>query len=137
VKNLAIVIYLFAAGSLLLVIGTAILFAPNAFHGNNGIALGSNPNLLSEIRAPGALLAASGILILMGAFRNDMRSRAAQISVLVYGSFGIARVVSIALDGMPSSSLIGAMVLEFTVAILGLAVLSGGRASALRPVYKS
>ena len=124
------IIYLVIAGLLLLAIGGAILLVPDAFHGSNGITLDANPNLLSEIRAPGALLAGSGIFILLGALRKSQRPNAVQLSVLVYGTFGLARLLSIALDGMPSSSIVGAAVLELSVAFVGLAIVWGRRAPA-------
>ncbi len=127
-KTTMTVIYLVISGLLLLVIGAAILLAPHAFHGSNGIALGDNPNLLSEIRAPGGLLAASGIIILIGGIRPLLRSHAVQLTTLVYGSFGVARLMSIAMDGMPSDSIVGATVLEFVVASIGLALLLQTRA---------
>lgn len=111
------------AGLIMLAIGGAILLVPHAFHGGNGIALGNDPNLLSEIRAPGGLLACSGITILVGAFRNQLRSLAATLSVLVYGSFGVSRLVSIGLDGMPSSSIVGAAAVEFAVASAGVFIM--------------
>jgi hypothetical protein len=117
------VVFLSIAGLLLLAIGGAILLAPAAFHGSNGIALGDNPNLLSEIRAPGGLLVGSGIIILIGAFRKELRIRAVQLTALVYGSFGVARLVSIALDGLPSTSIVAAAALELTVALVGIAIL--------------
>ena len=61
-KNTTTVIYLVISALLLLTIGSAILLAPHAFHGGNGIILGDDPNLLSEVRAPGGLLAASGVV---------------------------------------------------------------------------
>ena len=127
-KNTMSVIYLVTAGLLLLAIGGAILLAPHTFHGSNGIFLGDNPNLLSEIRAPGGLLAASGIMILMGAFRVRLRASAVQLTTLVYGSFGLARLVGMALDGMPSSSIVGAASLELFVAFVGLVILWRARA---------
>lgn len=104
-KNVMTTIYLIVAGLMLLAIGGAILLVPHLFHGSNGIALGNDPNLLSEIRAPGGLLACGGITILIGAFRKQLRSLATTLSILVYGSFGVSRLVSIGLDGMPSSSI--------------------------------
>ena len=127
-KNPMTVTYLVIAGLLLLAIGSAILLAPHAFHGSNGIILGDNPNLLSEIRAPGGLLAGSGIIVLMGAFRTRLRTPAVQLATLVYGSFGAARLVSVVFDGVPSSSIVGATVLELVVAVVGLAMLLQSRA---------
>ena len=127
-KNKTTVTYLVVAGLLLHVIGGSILLAPHAFHGNNGIDLGDNPDLLSEIRAPGGLLASSGIAILIGAFRRRMRLPSLQLATLVYGSYGIARLVSMMLDGMPSASIVSATLLEFIVAIVGAAILWQQRA---------
>lgn len=122
-KHTATTIYLAIAGLLLLVIGSAILLAPHTFHGSNGIVLGNNPSLLSEVRAPGGLLAASGALALISLIRSGVRLFAAQLMILVFGSFGSARLISVALDGIPSSSIIGATILEFIVAAVGIAIL--------------
>ncbi|MEM6454767.1 MAG: DUF4345 family protein [Acidobacteriota bacterium] len=116
-------VFLFLSGLLLLGIGSAVLLVPRAFHAGNGIVLGSDPSLLSEVRAPGGLLTASAILILLGAFRRALRSLAMVLTVLVYGSFGLARLLGLGLDGMPSSGLVGATVIELIVAAIGLAIL--------------
>jgi hypothetical protein len=122
-KDSVTTIYLAIAGLLLLVIGAAILLAPHAFHGSNGIELGNNPNMLSEVRAPGGLLAGSAILALISVFRRGLRAFSTRLMVLVYGSFGLARLVSMAMDGYPSSSIVGATLLELIVAAIGIAVL--------------
>ncbi len=121
------VVYLVIAGLLLVAIGGAIFLFPHAFHGSNGIELSDNPNLLSEIRAPGGLLLASGMTMLLGAFRQPLRNVALQLSVLIYGSFGVSRLVSMGIDGMPSSSIVAATLVEAVVAIAGMFVLSRAR----------
>jgi len=122
-KNHLTSVFLFISGLLLLVIGGSILLVPQAFHFvGNGIVLGDNPNLLSEIRAPGGLLAGSAVLILIGAFRPDLRTLAVILTVLVYGSFGLTRLFSLVLDGMPSTGLIGATVIELVIATVGLMI---------------
>ena len=115
-------LFLFISGLLLLIIGVGILFIPHAFHAGNGILLGNDPSLLSEIRAPGGLLLGSAIIIFMGAFRNAWRAHAISLTILVFGSFGLARLVGMALDGMPSSGIIGATLIELVVAALGLMI---------------
>ena len=122
-KNSLTVTYLVLAGLLLLSIGSTLILAPQAFHGGNGVVLGDNPNLLSEIRAPGGILVSSAIIILIGAFRAPLRLRAVQLTTLVYGSFGVPRLVSIALDGLPASSIVAAMALELAFALIGLVLL--------------
>ena len=124
--------FLFISGLLLLAIGGGLLLAPHAFHASNGIELGSDPSLLSEVRAPGGLLLASAVLILLGTFRPALRSMAIFQTVLVYGSFGVARLVGMAMDGLPSSGIVGAAVIELVIAALGLAILKGSRKTASR-----
>ena len=116
-------VFLFIAGLLLLAIGGTILLAPHALHAGNGIVLGHDPNLLSEIRAPGGLLVGSAVFILIGALRPDRQSLAVMLTVLVYGSFGLARLLGLALDGMPATGIVAATVIELVVAAIGLLVL--------------
>lgn len=115
--------FLIFAGLLLLVIGGSILLAPHSFHGSNGIALGDNPNLLSEVRAPGGMLTASGIVALIGAIRANLASIAILLSVLVYGSFGVARILSMIVDGMPAPAIVAATVIELAVSVVGVLLL--------------
>ncbi len=117
------VIFLSVSGLLLVVIGGTILIVPHAFYASDGIVLGSDPSLLSEIRAPGGFLAGSGLLILTGTFRNHLSSLAVLLTVLVYGSFGLSRLLSLVLDGIPSDSLMIATVIEVAVAAIGLMIL--------------
>ena len=122
-KTWLTVIFLFISGLLLLTIGSTILFVPHTFYASDGITLGHNPSLLSEIRAPGGLLAGSALFILMGVFRSHLRSLALLLTVLVYGSFGLSRLLGLVLDGMPSNNLVMAAVIELTVAVIGLMIL--------------
>ncbi len=117
------VIFLSLSGLLLLAIGGTILITPHAFYASDGIMLGSDPSLLSEIRAPGGFLTGSGLCILTGTFRNHLRSLAVLLTVLVYGSFGLSRLLSLVLDGMPSDSLVIATIIEVAVAAIGLIIL--------------
>lgn len=126
-KNTMTVLYLGMAGLILTAIGGAILFTPHAFYGSNDIALGDNASLLSEIRAPGGLLLCSGLLIVASTFQNSLRHTALWLSVLVFGSFGLARLLSIALDGMPSSSIVAATLIEVLAALVGLVAIRGSR----------
>ena len=116
-------VFLFLSGLLLLGIGSAILVIPQTFHGGNGIALDDDPSLLSEVRAPGGLLTASSILILVGTFRRSLRPLATVLTVLFYGSFGLARLLGFALDGIPTRGLVGSTVIELIVALIGLLIL--------------
>jgi len=108
------------AGALAAIIGSAVLFIPESFIMSNGIALPRDPGLLNEIRAPGALLAASGILAIILAIRNVLVDIAAAGAALLYGAYGAGRLVGYLADGHPGSGLVAAMGIELAVAALCL-----------------
>jgi hypothetical protein len=103
------------AGVILLLVGAMTLLQPQVFFASEGITLGSDPGLLSEIRAPGGLLIGCGISILVGAFRPTITQTPLMLSAIVYGSFGLSRLLSMGLDGLPSTSLMGATVVELVI----------------------
>ena len=118
-KTKLITVYLAVSGLMLLAIGLGILLAPTAFHAANGIALGTDSSLLSEVRAPGGLLAACALLILAGVVQLHRRALSLQLTVLVYGTFGVSRLLGMLLDGLPSGGIVAATGVELIVAILG------------------
>ncbi len=93
-------------------IGASILLAPTTFHASNGITIGQNPSLLSEVRAPGAALLVLGAMMLVGAFVRSFTFASTSIAMAVYLSYGSARLLSIGLDGMPAPGLVIAMGIE-------------------------
>lgn len=109
------------SGLTALTIGAFILFAPHAFYANYGITLGGDANLLSELRAPGAGLAAFGLLMLLGVWRHAVLPIGMAVALAVFIAFPAGRLVGIAADGMPSGSVIGALVVELVIAALCLA----------------
>jgi hypothetical protein len=111
-KTILIISGLIASG-----FGAAILFTPVAFYASYGIELGGNFSLLNEIRAPGGALMASGILIISGAFVDKLSFTAAVASTLLYLSYGLSRVMSIAVDGMPVEGLVQAAILEIAIGL--------------------
>ncbi|AFY36892.1 hypothetical protein Lepto7376_0459 [[Leptolyngbya] sp. PCC 7376] len=101
-------------------VGAMIQLSPADFYAMNHIDIGENLNLLSEIRAPAMALLSYGILILAGIFISRLTFTATLLASTFYLSYGVARIVSIGLDGWPSESLITAAVIEI---VLGLASL--------------
>ncbi|MEL7361964.1 MAG: DUF4345 family protein, partial [Bacteroidota bacterium] len=89
--RLGIQLLLALAGLTLIALGAAILVTPHAFFATNGILLGSDPSLLSEIRAPGAILALSGLFVVRGVVQRSRRRQALQIATVVYGAYGATR----------------------------------------------
>ena len=104
-----------------LAIGTLITLAPHAFYASYGITLGQDPNLLNELRAPGAGLVVFGALMLAGVFRAAMAPIALAVALTVFLAFPAGRIVGIVMDGMPAGSVIGALAFEIIIAGLLLA----------------
>lgn len=109
------------AGTTALGIGAVILAAPHAFYGSYGIALGTDPSLLSELRAPATNLAALGALILAGIARPSLKQMSIAIALIVFIAFPAGRIVSLAIDGVPSQSVLTALFIEVAIGALCLA----------------
>ena len=101
-------------------IGTATTITPRAFYASYGIALGSDPSLLSELRAPGAGLAILGAVMLAGVVRQSLSKVALVAALVVFLGFPAGRIVGLALDGIPSTAILAALVFELAVAALCL-----------------
>ena len=119
------------AGITSLGIGTFILTAPHAFYASYGIALEPDPSLLSELRAPGAGLAAFGTVMLAGIVRPALRQAAVVAALTVFFAFPAGRILSLLTDGMPSSGILGALGLELAIAALCLFAFRRGTGSAV------
>ena len=111
------------SGAIAVLIGVSILFAPNAFFAMNHIALADDPNLMSEIRAPGGLLMASGVVMICGAIMRSLLRAALLTSAVVFGMYGVSRVVSVVFDGAPSSSLVGALGIELLFGLIAASLI--------------
>ena len=99
-------------------IGVGLLFAPAAFHGANGIEIGTDINLLSEVRAPGGVLLVAGVAMLGGAFARRFATLATAIGAAMFLAYGLARLVAMSLDGIPGPGLVTATVIEWILGIL-------------------
>ena len=108
------------AGVTSLGIGGFIVATPYAFYASYGIALGPDPSLLSELRAPGAGLAAFGAVMLAGIFRPAFRQAGIVAALIVFLAFPAGRVLSLLADGVPSGGILGALVLELAIAAICL-----------------
>ena len=117
---------LFVSGLIATGIGAATLFAPVAFLGTSSIDLGSQVNLLSEVRAPAGALLAGGIVILSGIFVNRLTFTSTVIAALMFLSYGVGRVLSVAVDGVPADAIVGATALEIVIGLAALFMLVRG-----------
>ena len=119
-------IALSVAGITALGIGALILITPYPFYASYGIVLDTNPSLLSELRAPGAALTAFGAVMLAGIVRPALRQTAVVAALTVFLAFPAGRVLGLVVDGMPSSGILGALVLELVIAALCLVAFRRG-----------
>lgn len=109
---------LLTAGIIALLVGTAELLVPVQSEDFLGIVIDRDISLLNELRASGGGLAAVALLILAGAFLAELAYFSALLGTMLYWGYGLARVLSITLDGMPDPRLVQIAGLEFGVGLL-------------------
>lgn len=97
-------------------IGISILFDTQNFFAHNGIEVTGDPGLMSELKAPAIVLLAAAVVLLVGSVKSRFTDMALMIGAIVYGSYGLGRVVSILIDGLPPQPLIAAAVVELVLA---------------------
>jgi hypothetical protein len=114
---------LIVSGLVATTIGMLIVAQPMAFYAENGIDLSGQTSLLNETRASAGFLLASGLLILSGAFVSKLTFTSLVVSVVLYLAYGLARVLSLVVDGGPAQGLVLAMVLELGIGLVALWVL--------------
>ncbi|MEZ5346511.1 MAG: DUF4345 domain-containing protein [Pyrinomonadaceae bacterium] len=118
-------IVLIISGVLLLIVGIMILLFPHSFYASNGVILGEQAGLLSEIRATGGLFAGCGIILIIGAIRQNIMRSALILAALIFGTLGVARLFSFLIDGMPGSSIAAAAFLEIIIGTLCAVLIPG------------
>jgi hypothetical protein len=115
--NRTLRILLVICGLIAIGIGASILFAPAQFHASYGTELGTNANLLSEIRAPGGALLVLGFLMLIGVVVKPFALASTSIAAAVYSAYGVSRLLSIGLDGRPGDGLLTATAIELLLGV--------------------
>ena len=118
---------LFLSGFIAMAIAATILFAPEMFYAGYGIEVGDNPTLANELKAPAGTLLVAGLLMFAGAFRLQFAVVSLATATAVYLSYGLARVLSIVIDGLPHSGMVGAAGIELVVGGICLLTLLDAR----------
>lgn len=113
-------IALAVAGATSLGIGATIVGAPHVFYASYDIAIGTDPSLLSEVRAFGAGLTGFGAVMLAGIIWPPLRQTAIVSAHVVFLAFPAGRLVSLVADGVPSTGILSALGLELAIAALCL-----------------
>ncbi len=96
-------------------IAATILFAPGAFYSGYGIDVSGNPTLANELKAPAGALLIGGLLMFAGVIRSKLAVLSLTIASVIYLSYGLSRALSIVLDGIPHSGMVGAAVIEIVI----------------------
>jgi hypothetical protein len=109
---------LLGAGSLLGLIGGALLLDPQGFLAGSGVRVAPDPDLMSEITAPAGMLLIAALLMLIGGVRSRYTDLGLVTGALVYGSYGVSRLFSMVTFGLPSMALTIATLVEIGVALL-------------------
>ncbi len=128
IKGLLLISGLLAAG-----IAATILLAPDAFYAGYGIDAGSNVSLANELRAPAGLLFIAGLLMLAGVVRTELTVLSLAIATVIYLSYGLSRLLSMAIDGVPHSGLVTAAALEIAIGVICLMIFMRFRNSGFVP----
>ena len=114
---------LFLSGLVAVAIALAILFAPGAFYGSYGIDVVGNATLANELKAPAGALLIAGLLMFAGVFRRNLIVVSLATSTAIYLSYGLSRVSSIVLDGMPANGMVSAAGVELLIGAICLLTL--------------
>lgn len=96
-------------------IAVTILMAPEAFYAVYGIEVAGNTNLTNELKAPAGMLLVAGLMMLAGVFRSRLTMTSLVTGAAVYLSYGLSRIASIAVDGVPHNGLVEAAVFEIAI----------------------
>jgi hypothetical protein len=114
---------LFGSGLVAVAIAVTILFAPAAFYAGYGIEVIGNATLVNELKAPAGALLVAGLVMFAGVFRCELAVVSLTTAAVVYLSYGLSRVTSIAIDGVPHSGMVNAAGLELAIGAICLLTL--------------
>ncbi|TFB08927.1 DUF4345 domain-containing protein [Candidatus Marinimicrobia bacterium MT.SAG.3] len=107
-------------GLQLIIFGLWRLLDPISFFNFSGLLLSSDAGLLSEARGAGGAILGFGILIFLGAFKKNLSYTSTIAAMILYLGFGIARIISLVVDGNPPSMIFQGILGEFVFGLLAL-----------------
>lgn len=121
------IVILALSGLLLTFVGSMRLANPvKSYLKNSGISLGSDVNLLNEMRGVGAFMMMAGITTLLGTFIPQLTIASLVVALLVFLGFAIGRIISMRADGKPNKLIIQGLIFELVLgplSAIGLATL--------------
>jgi hypothetical protein len=96
------------------------LLDPFGFYTFSGLKLSDVAGVLSEVRAAGGVIAFSGLVVGLGAFRHAWSPTSVVLAAVVFLSLGVGRLLGIAFDGSPGAGVIQGMTTELVFGGLAL-----------------
>lgn len=115
-------VFLAVAGVIAVGLGTLILLVPVAFYASYGLDLTGQVTLLNEMRSHGFSLVGIGLFVMTGAVIPRFSTAALAVSAFFYLSYGLSRLVALALDGWPGQGLAISGAVELAVGALALLI---------------
>jgi hypothetical protein len=103
---------LMVTGVLTGIVGAAILLVPDAFYASYEITLPDSASLRSELKGTGSLLFLAGGLMLAGGIQRPLQTTALIVASGTYTALVIGRLISLVIDGVPSTAILAAWALE-------------------------
>ena len=107
-------------GVSLTIMGSWRMIDPIGFYLYSGLVLSENAGLLNEARGTGGAIIGFGLLILWGAFKKKLTYTSTIVAIVLFLGFGIARVISVVLDGNPGEALYKGIIGEFVMGSIAL-----------------
>ena len=123
--------FLAVAGVIAVGLGTLILVLPVPFYASYRLNLTGQVTLLNELRSHGLSMVGIGAFIGAGAFIPRLTGPALAVAAFFYLSYGLSRLVGLALDGWPGEGLAISGAVELAVGALALLIYVSRRQSAL------
>ena len=120
-------------GWVAVLIGSFIVLDPVSMLSSYGLQPAPSTGLLSELRAPGGFLIASGLFIVRCALQRQRYRQGFELSALLYGGYGFSRLIAWVADGQPPEAIVIAAAIELTLFAASLFMLMKGKEKNLYP----
>jgi len=113
---------LLGSGAILVVIGSFIMSEPIIFLATSEVIVERDAGLASELTAPTGILIITGALMMLASLKLRFANLGLTCGAILYGSYGIGRLIRALLHGTPSETLIVVTYFELGVAALLIAL---------------
>lgn len=105
------------SGVILGAVGSSIMIVPKLFLATSEAIVEHDPNLLSEITAPSGILMIASAFMIFCATQLRFANLGLICGSIIYGTYGLSRMISMQLHGVPSDTLVVVMWFELGIAV--------------------